>query len=273
MKNCLILLAFLCCSLAACGGGPDYTKPGSKGEKLPEVSFVRHYGVIIHTALPLPLACGKVYKIAVRVFDPGVKCEGYNFEKLYDPAKALAARRIQSLALSCLKECSPLQQRKSSMRWQCQEVGAHLDLQVSLICPKPGAPLPADHNPTGEELATNGFSFPPGADPVAGASEEITQTLTLPPPCPGKQLFTAYYEEHVPNLANLINTKDCTSLTKAPFYKTYVERGETLAREYYNSLPCPPACTKAPFQVFRQEWNCDHDGIVVTTYFYIDCRK
>ncbi len=271
VKHYLVLLAVLCWTLVACGK-PDYTKPGATGEKLPEFSFLKHYGVTINTPMPLPLACNKVYKIVVRVFDPGVTCAGYNFQKLFDAAKAMLANRIKALNLSCPKDCSPLQQRKSSMRWHCQEVGASLDLQVSLICPKPDTPLPPDHNPTTEELTTNNFSFPPGADPAVGANEEITQTLTLPPPRPGKKLLTVYYEEHVPNIENLLN-EDCTSRTKAPVYKTYVDRGEALAREYYNSFTCPSPCAKAPFQVFRQQWDCDKDAFVVTTYFYLDCRK
>jgi hypothetical protein len=272
----LFLLAVLCCTLIACGG-PDYTKPGVKGEKLPEDAFLslflKHYSVTVQTPLPSPLACNKVYTVAVRVFDPGVKCEGYNFQKLFGPAQTMAANRIKALSLSRPPDCSPLQQRKSKMRWNCQPVGATLDLQVSLVCPKSGTPLPPDQNPTAQELTTNDFSFPPGADPTLGANEELSQILTLPSACPGKKLLTVYYEEKVPNLANLINPADCTSRTNASFYKPYADKGEALAKEYYDSFTCPTSCTKAPFQVFRQEWQCDKSSVIVKTYFYIDCQK
>jgi hypothetical protein len=275
VKHCLVLLAVLCCTLSACGG-PDYTKPGVKGEELPEDAFlavfVRNYSLTVQTPLPSPLVCDQVYTIAVRVFDPGVQCEGYNFLKLLVPAQTMVANRIKSLSLSCPQNCSPLQQRKSKMRWKCENIGATLDLQVSLICPKPGTPLPPDHNPTAQELTTNGFSFPRDADPTLGANEEIFQLLTPPPPCPGKKLYMVYYEEKVPNLATLINPADCSSRTNAPFYKTYADKGEALAKDYYGSFSCPTPCTKTSFQVFRQEWTCNSNAVLVITYFYVDCK-
>jgi hypothetical protein len=223
------------------------------------------------------LVCNKIYKITVKLFDPGVKCAGYNFKKIFDPAKVMVANRIKSLSLSCPQDCSPLQQRKSSMRWQCDDTGAHLELQVSLICPKPGATLPPDHEPTAAELTTNNFHFPADAEPTAGADEELFQTLTLPPACQEKKLLLVIYQENAAHLKNLVDIQTCTSRNNQPIFRTYVDRAEALAREYYHTFTCPTPCTKAPFKVFREEWGCDKDDsqndvVMAKVMFYVDCR-
>jgi hypothetical protein len=274
IRNNLVLLAVLCFTLMSCGG-PDYTKPESDGKKLPTdyPDLIIDYHVT--ATLPSPLKCDTVYKITVKVLESGAKCTGYNFTKLFNLATSLVASRATSLTCQNAA-CSPLQQRKSSMRWNCkEEVGASLELQVSLICPTKGATLPDDHNPTAQEFTQDDFHFPPNADPTQGADEVITQTIYLSRPCPEKTLRKVVYEEKLPNFATLINPKDCASLKNQPVYQPYAKQGEDLAKAYYNSFACDTPCKKAPFQVFRQEWDCDKNtnSVVIKTYFYVDCQK
>ena len=277
-RNYLVLLVILCFSVIACGGpppGPDYAKPATEGEKPPK-DVMPSYSITTNTPLPSPLVCDQAYKITAKVLESGVKCEGYTFTKLFNLASSLVANQVKSLSPTCPKDCSPLQQLNSAMRWKCQEGLASLTLQVSLICPKPGAKLPENHQPSAEELAKNDFLFNPAGDELDRETDmDIVQVLYASQPCPGKELFKVYYKEVVPNFATLINSTDCSSAKKQPFYRTYVSQATTLATAYYNAFTCTAPCTKAPFKVFRQEWGCDTNdkAVWVATWFYVECKK
>ncbi len=235
-------------------GPPPTPKPvtGPSTNPLPPGILGSTPGWNVTGQLPQTLVCGQQYEVLARAKDNNLKtCTGYNYQKLYNRAVAIATKRVSNI--SCPQGCRPAHSWQIDRKWDCTNPLApfapHTAMAVvrnGVLCPNASQPRPTDAPFSILPPPYNTTYKGPAYYLLTGSGDIIdgdNSFVHAPAKCQSSHSIYIKYHEGVP---------DCQNLNYAPS----ITRAEEWAKLNYELQSCETPCTKHPFRVSGKGWNC-----------------
>ncbi len=203
--------------------------------------------------IPQTLVCGQQYEVEVSAKENKTTCTGYNYQKLYNRAVAIATKRISNI--SCPQACRPVHSWQIERKWDCVSNILPpwvLPMQIAMtvvrygvLCPNASQPIPTDAPFSILPPPYNAPYNPPAVPTSSGDIIDGHNSLFhAPVVCPSSDRIYIKYFESVQSCAFGIN------------YALFITRAEEWAKLNYELQSCETPCTKHPFRVRDRRWNC-----------------
>lgn len=218
-----------------------------------------------------PLKCNDIWDAEGEAVQRVESCESIDFKPLYDQALANAERIVAGI--QCAEDCLD-RKPQTQVSWYsfwCAANEAHAAVVLQLLCRRAATD-------TFPWQGTSPASYTPQPVPTGPSSRphtpvQFTSTLVPNPVACGSASNVEYHYER--------RERDfpCSSFD----FDGLRDTAQARARDMWNAYQCAPGCTKKPFQVLRERWNCaqspDGDGngrpdearATVTVNFSVEC--
>jgi len=215
--------------------------------------------------------CGTQYEVEVSAKESVNTCTGYNFQKLYDRAVAIATKRISNL--SCQHQrCSPVHSWQIDRKWDCVRNflatpptpthNAVAVVRYGVLCPNTGQAKPTDA-PFPRTPWTASYNRPAVTSGSGDIIDGHSSLSHAPASCGSLDtIYIKYFKSVV----------SCQNLNYTPFITRAIE----WAKLNYELQSCktPPPCTKHPFRVRDRRYNCTGppSKVDVDITYLLDCH-
>lgn len=289
------LILFTITAAGAYAQNPDFTKGGPFGVPpagAPDQKIINKANLkkTKDESKPKVLDCEEDYEVDVTLTQTVKACEGFDFQKLYDQAKAMADRGIAEIKCPADEECFVPFTWYSYWHWGCvDETHATVEVRETKSCQKPNAKMSIGVG-AGGNLPKNKpqtLGGPPPKEPL-DSGEFITLNSNgawdgFNLDCGSKLLVSYTYEVQTPD-ANALEAqkngqKNATEYSKVKNFKPFYDQAVQKANDYHDQFKCKEVdgvkCKLLPFKVVSGDIqvNGGASTVTITIYFEVECKK